>query len=367
MSAAKEVSANFSHPQFPLSVTKVGPGAGTVTSTVAGISCGSTCTAGFDKESTVTLASASGPNSEAALWSGCDSVTLEDKCEVKMSAARAVTATYKAKAGVPVYTVTVAGIGTGKGTIQSSPAGIECGSSCSLEIVSKGTLTLTATAAEGSVFSHWAGGGCTGAGTCEKPITTTRTVKAVFTLAGTRTLAIGLSGTGSGSVKSKAMGIDCSSSCSPEVIAGKVVTLSAKPTSGSTFSGWSGACNGVGPCKVTMSEAKSVIAGFAKVPVPVPGVAGVAAKAKVKGSKAYLRVHCEGPSSCRGSLKLSAKLGGKSTAIGTASFSLAPGASTTLKVPLSAKARKALRGAGKLKAKVSGTGITGPHAVALKA
>jgi hypothetical protein len=365
MSTAKEVTANFSHPQFPLTVTKVGPGSGTVTSALTGINCGPTCTAGFDKESTVVLSSVSGPNSEAAQWSGCDTVNGENKCEVKMSTAKAVSATYAPKAGVPVYTVTVAGIGNGKGTITSSPVGIDCGSSCSLEIVAKGVLTLTATPAEGSIFSHWSGGGCSGSGSCEKPITTTRTVKAVFTLTGTRTLAIGLTGTGQGSVKSKAAGIECSSSCSPQVIAGKLITLSAKASAGSTFSGWSGACNGIGPCKVQMSEAQSVTASFAKTPLPVPGIASVTHKAKVKGKKAYIAIHCNGPNSCRGSLKLSAKLGGKSSAIGAASFSLAPAASTVLKVTLSAKARQALKASGKLKARVSGVGIGSPHAIRL--
>jgi hypothetical protein len=117
-----------------------------------------------------------------------------------------------------------------------------------------------------------------------------------------------------------------------------------------------------------MSEAQSVTATFAQAPLPVPGVAIVAKKAKVKGSKAYVGIHCNGPSSCRGALKLSAKLKGKkSTTIGAATFSLAPGASTVLKVALSAKARKALKGSGKLKARVSGVGIAGPHAVALRA
>jgi len=370
MSSAKEVTATFSHPQFPLSVTKVGPGSGTVKSTLAGIECGNACTAGFDKESTVVLTSESGPNSEAALWSGCDTIAIENKCEVKMSAARAVTATYKAKAGVPVYTVSVEKTGNGSGTVSSSPAGIACGSACSLEVVSKATLTLSAVAAEGSVFDHWAGGGCSGSGSCEKSITSTRIVKAVFTLAGTRTLAIGLAGSGSGTVKSKAAKIDCNASCSPQIAAGKKVTLSAKAASGSSFAGWSGACTGTKGCKVTMSEAKNVTATFTKAPVPVPGVAAVANKAKVKGGKALVRVSCAtGASSCRGSLKLFAKLKGKgkkATAIGSATFSLAPGSSTTLKVTLTPKARQLLKRAGKLKARVSGAGIGSPHAVALK-
>jgi hypothetical protein len=61
-----------------------------------------------------------------------------------------------------------------------------------------------------------------------------------------------------------------------------------------------------------------------------------------------------------------AKLKGqKSVQIGSAIFSLAPGASTTLKVKLSTKAKELLQSKGHLKAKGMGTGIHA-HAVQLK-
>jgi hypothetical protein len=94
-------------------------------------------------------------------------------------------------------------------------------------------------------------------------------------------------------------------------------------------------------------------------------VAVVGGKAKVKGGRAFVGVHCNGPSSCRGSMRLLAKLKGKSVAIGGATFSLAPGISTTLKVTLSAKATQLLKSAGHLKARVTGAGIH-THAVQLK-
>jgi Divergent InlB B-repeat domain len=376
MSGAKEVTATFNIEGPRLTVSRAGPGPligagpGTVTSSPAGIGCPATCAVNFVSGTTVTLTAADGTDTELSQWSGCDNVTVEDKCEVTMSAAKSVTATYALKAGLSLYTVTAQRTGTGSGTVTSAPAGIECGSSCSAEVVAKTPVTLTATPAEGSVFSHWSGGGCTGTAPCEKAITSTRVVKAVFTAVGTRTLSLSLAGTGTGSVKSKAAGIDCSASCSPRVVAGKTVTLSAKAATGSTFSGFSGACTGTKACKVTMSEARSVTATFAKVPVPAPATASVAAKAKVKGGRALVRVSCSaGASSCRGSLKLTAKLKGKgkkNASIGSATFSLAPGSSTTLKITLSAKAKQALEASGKLKARVSGEGIGGPHALSLK-
>ncbi len=43
------------------------------------------------------------------------------------------------------------------------------------------------------------------------------------------------------------------------------MTLTAKPASGSTFAGWSGACSGTGTCRVSMVSNKSVTATFNKV------------------------------------------------------------------------------------------------------
>jgi hypothetical protein len=166
------------------------------------------------------------------------------------------------------------------------------------------------------------------------------------------------------------MGIECTASCTPSIAAGAKVYLTAIPVTGSTFSGWSGVCSGVSRCKVQLSEAQSVTATFAKVPVPFSsnGVAVIAGNAKVKRGKAFVGIRCGGPSSCRGSLKLRAKLkdkGGGSAAIGSATFSLAPGSSTTLKIKLSAGAKQLLKSAGQLKARVTGAGIQA-RAVRLK-
>lgn len=45
------------------------------------------------------------------------------------------------------------------------------------------------------------------------------------------------------------------------------MTLTASPDSGSVFTGWAGACIGTGACEVTMEQAKSVTANFAR-PAP---------------------------------------------------------------------------------------------------
>ncbi len=100
--------------------------------------------------------------------------------------------------------------GTGSGTVTSSPAGISCGSTCSA-IYNCGTVvTLTASAAGGSTFSGWSGGGCSGTGACSVTMSAATTVTATFTAQPQQfTLTVSKSGTGSGTVTSSPAGINC--------------------------------------------------------------------------------------------------------------------------------------------------------------
>lgn len=52
--------------------------------------------------------------------------------------------------------------GTGSGTVTSSPAGIDCGGTCSASFDSGASVTLTAAADSGSLFTGWSGA-CSGA------------------------------------------------------------------------------------------------------------------------------------------------------------------------------------------------------------
>ncbi|MFZ1640435.1 MAG: Calx-beta domain-containing protein [Candidatus Contendobacter sp.] len=67
-------------------------------------------------------------------------------------------------------------------------------------------------------------------------------------------------GAGSGAVTGP--GINCGASCTGTYAPGTVVTLTAAPAGGSTFTGWSGACGGTGACTVTMNAAQTVVALF---------------------------------------------------------------------------------------------------------
>ncbi len=78
----------------------------------------------------------------------------------------------------------------------------------------------------------------------------------------TYALTVTRSGAGTGTVTSSPSGVSCGSTCSASFASGTVVTLTAAPASGSTFTGWSGACTGTASCTVTMSAARSVTATF---------------------------------------------------------------------------------------------------------
>ena len=82
--------------------------------------------------------------------------------------------------------LTVAKTGTGSGTVISSPAGINCGTSCAADFASGAQVTLTATAAAGSSFGSWSGGACAGstAPSCTVTMSAATTLQASFTTGG---------------------------------------------------------------------------------------------------------------------------------------------------------------------------------------
>jgi hypothetical protein len=149
---------------FTLQVTKTGTGSGTVTSSPSGISCGTTCSGSFSKRTTVTLTALPASGSVFAGWSG-GGCTGTGSCTVKINQNMTVTATFNTSAPPPppgTFTLTVTKVQNGgTGNVTSSPAGIDCGATCTASFASGTSITLFASPTTGR-FASWTGGPCAG-------------------------------------------------------------------------------------------------------------------------------------------------------------------------------------------------------------
>ncbi len=76
--------------------------------------------------------------------------------------------------------LTTNSIGNGSGSIVSLPAGIECGSTCSITVAPASYLTLIPTPSAGSIFTGWAGACSGNTPTCEVQLSESTNVSAVF-------------------------------------------------------------------------------------------------------------------------------------------------------------------------------------------
>lgn len=93
------------------------------------------------------------------------------------------------QAQTTTYALSVGKSGTGTGTVSSSPAGINCGTTCTSSYSSGTTVTLTATPAAGSTFAGWSGA-CSGtSSTCTVSMTAARAVTASFDVLKTTSVA----------------------------------------------------------------------------------------------------------------------------------------------------------------------------------
>ena len=256
MNAARTCTATFDlNPleTFTLTVSKTGTGSGTVTTSPAGINCGSDCTESYDEGTPVTLIPAPASGSTFAGWSGDADCTDGN---VTMNAARSCTATFDL---IPPNTLAVTIAGTGSGTVTSSPAGITCPGDCS-EPYSVGTsVTLTATPDATSTFAGWTGDADCADGT----VTMSAAVGCTATFDAVRTLDIIVSGSGTVTSSGGTGSINCPGVCSDTFTNGDVVTLTATASGGSSFGGWSGTgCGSGNPTTVTMSTDRTCTATF---------------------------------------------------------------------------------------------------------
>jgi Divergent InlB B-repeat domain/PKD domain len=179
MSGAKNITANFTAVpgQVSLKVEKAGLGTGTVTSTPGNINCGGICEAAFAEGEVVTLTGVAGANSKAVQWTGCGGVTVDGKCEVTMSAAKKVTATFD----LEQHLLKVAKGGSGTGTVISLPSGIDCGSTCQASFNHGAVVTLKGVSGAITQAVQWTGcDSIVGANECKVTISAAKQVTATF-------------------------------------------------------------------------------------------------------------------------------------------------------------------------------------------
>jgi cysteine-rich repeat protein len=260
MNNAATVTATFTLRTFTLTVTSTG--GGTLTSVPAGIACPGTCMQTYSSGQVVGLVAVASATTTFSGWTGACSATVGTICYLTITANTTAGATFTAAQ----RTLTVTRAGGGGGAVTSSPVGITCDvgtNDCTQDYAHGTAVTLTATADAGSTFTGWAGGGCSGTGTCMVPMTSAQNVTATFALQ-SFVLTVNKAGTGAGAVTSVPSGINCTGAgpCTASYTSGSLVQLTATPNAGSSFAGWTGACAGTGTCLVTMSAAQSVTATF---------------------------------------------------------------------------------------------------------
>lgn len=171
-------------------------------------------------------------------------------------------------AGPFKLTIRIAGSGKVEGV---DPA---CRSVCVVSFPSGAAVELSVTPDTGWTVAGWSGD-CSGLGSCALTMTAAHAVYASLRGAAavprtgpalTLTISIG----GEGTVADSSGKISCTASCATQLRAPQVITLTATPASGYSFSGWGGSCTGSAFCTVSVSQGRVVTAVFQQLPRPSP-------------------------------------------------------------------------------------------------
>ena len=171
-----KLDKNLSAFQYMLTVNITGNG--TVTSNPVGIDCGTDCSENYVEGTVVILTATPDTGSIFAGWAGdCDSCGSSLVCSITMDSNKTCEAVFESS-----YTLTVTKSGTGDGTVTSSPAGIDCGGTCSTDFINGTSVTLTATVSGNNAFFGWSGdcSSCGNSTSCTINMNSDKTCNAEF-------------------------------------------------------------------------------------------------------------------------------------------------------------------------------------------
>lgn len=267
-SPAVRVTLRYTPVQYNLLVTKTGLG----TVTASNINCGLDCAEKYSVNTKVTLTTTPNTGYIFTGWSGdCTGTT----CTVVMTKDSAVTANFAVINTAPVAqnaTYTFSGNSTTV-TLSASDAQNDA-LTYTLNTLSapKGTLTKVnettytytlktplPTASFTETVTYTASDG--------KLTSTPATVTLQYTVAAPVKHLLTVSKTGTGTITGT--GISCGGDCTEQINAGSIVSLTAAPGTGYSFTRWTGDCtNTSGACSVTMDRVRNVGAVFTLTPVP---------------------------------------------------------------------------------------------------
>lgn len=169
MSDDESISAQF-NPVLSLSLS--GNGAGDVADASSTIDCnasGGGCASGsfvdqsYFSGTFITLTASASVNSSFIGWSGSACSGSSPSCHFNISSYQTAIATFSS---VGPFNINVSKGGTGRGTVTSSPAGINCGGICTASFALNTSITLVAVSSAGYTFAGWSGAGCSGTGSC---------------------------------------------------------------------------------------------------------------------------------------------------------------------------------------------------------
>lgn len=255
-----------------VSVTKVGGGAGYISSRSAGIDCGDVCTTQVSRGDRIVLDANPDANSRFVGWEGFCGGT--GSCEFDVQQDVTVSARFESDTTSQQESLQIDVFGTGGGRVVSTPAGIDCTvGTCTARFPIGTSVTLRAEPNASSGLAAWFGD-CRGLGDCTIRVDGQRfaAVNFAFDDGGAEVeLLTGFGGDGLGVVRSMPAGIDCGAICSSRFPRSSSVRLQAIAEPDSRFIGWDGACVGAGECVLTMDTNRETFAIFeSTLPRSVP-------------------------------------------------------------------------------------------------